>query len=60
MTKIVAAHDLELVKALCQRAVVLDEGEIVTDGSTERILNDISLLRAHGLAPEKKMAQAPG
>jgi len=49
MAKIVAAHDLELVKALCQRTVVLDRGEIVADGNTETVLNDISLLRAHGL-----------
>ena len=52
MTKIVASHDLELVRALCQRAIVLDKGEIVADDSTERILNNISLLRAHGLAPD--------
>ncbi len=52
VTKIVASHDLELVKALCQRAVVLDNGEIVADGSAEKILGDISLLRAHGLAPD--------
>jgi len=50
VTKIVATHDLELVKALCQRTVVMDEGKIVADGSTEAILSDISLLRAHGLA----------
>jgi cobalt/nickel transport system ATP-binding protein len=50
-TKIVAAHDLELVKALCQRTIILDEGKIVADDSTEKIVSDISLLRAHGLAP---------
>lgn len=51
-TKIVAAHDLELVKALCQRTIVLDGGKIVADDRTETILSDISLLRAHGLAPD--------
>ena len=51
VTKIIASHDLELVRALCQRTVVLDEGKIVADGSTESILNDILLLKAHGLAP---------
>ena len=50
MTKIVATHDLELVRALCGRTVVMDEGKIVADGNTEDILNDISLLKAHGLA----------
>ena len=52
VTKIVAGHDLELVRALCQRVVVLDEGKIVAEGSTASILSNISLLRAHGLAPE--------
>jgi len=51
VTKIVAAHDLELVRALCQRTVVMDEGKIVAGGSTESILSDVPLLRAHGLAP---------
>jgi cobalt/nickel transport system ATP-binding protein len=51
-TKIVATHDLELVKALCQRTIILDKGEIIAEGDTGRILNDISLLRAHGLAAD--------
>ena len=51
VTKMVAAHDLELVMALCPRTVVMDEGKIVSDASTKSILGDISLLRAHGLAP---------
>ena len=54
MTKVVASHDLELVKALCSRTVILDKGEIVSEGSTSSILSDISLLRLHGLAPEEK------
>lgn len=54
VTKIVASHDLELVQALCQRAVVLDEGRIVADDFTSRILFDVSLLEAHGLAPSNR------
>jgi cobalt/nickel transport system ATP-binding protein len=50
MTKIIATHDLELVRALCGRTVVMDEGKIVADGNTEDILDDITLLKAHGLA----------
>lgn len=52
MTKIVATHDLELVRALCSRTVILDRGQIVIDGATSLILNDKSLLAAHGLAPQ--------
>lgn len=51
MTKIVASHDLELVQVLCQRAIVVDHGEVIADGATSRILANIPLLRAHGLAP---------
>ncbi len=51
MTKIIASHDLELVQALCQRAIVFDRGRVVADGTTSHILADIPLLRAHGLAP---------
>jgi len=53
MTKIIASHDLDLVQALCQRAIILDHGEIVADGATSHILADIPLLRAHGLAPDE-------
>jgi len=52
MTKIVATHDLELVRALCSRTVILDRGQIVIDGATNIILNDKPLLAAHGLAPQ--------
>lgn len=54
MTKIIAAHDLEVVKTLCQRTILLDEGRVIADGSTEGILSNIPLLEAHGLAPPRK------
>ena len=54
VTKIVASHDLELVQALCQRAIVLDQGQVIADGATEHILADKRLLAAHGLAPAKR------
>jgi len=49
MTLIVASHDLELVRAVCRRVVILDEGKIVADGSAESLLSDVALLKAHGL-----------
>jgi len=51
MTKIIASHDLELVKALCQRTIVLDHGQVIADSTTDLILADMPLLRAHRLAP---------
>lgn len=51
MTKIIASHDMELIKALCERTVILDDRQIVADDLTENILSNMPLLRAHGLAP---------
>lgn len=51
ITKIIATHDLELVKILCPRTIILDEGKVVADGNTESIMRDLSLLWKHGLAP---------
>jgi len=48
-TKIVASHDLDLVKILCTRAIILDGGKVVADGTTEEILGDEKLLGEHGL-----------
>ena len=53
MTRIIASHDLELVQALCQRVIVFSKGRVIADGTTNCILADIPLLRAHGLAPPK-------
>ena len=48
-TKIIATHDLELVAEVCSRAIVMDEGSIVADGSTHKILSDELLMLSHGL-----------
>jgi len=58
ITKIIASHDLELVQALCHRAIVLDRGEVIVDGATSHILADKRLLSAHGLARNKPSREA--
>jgi len=55
ITKIIASHDLELVQALCQRAIVIDRGVVIADGATSHILADKRLLSTHGLAPAQKI-----
>ena len=47
---IIATHDLEMIRSMCTRVIVLDEGQIVADGDVETILGDTDLLAAHGLA----------
>jgi cobalt/nickel transport system ATP-binding protein len=49
VTRIIASHDLDLVKSLCPRVLIMDGGRIVADGRTEDLLRDKELLTAHGL-----------
>ncbi len=48
-TMLVATHDMRLVAQLCNRVVVMDEGEIVADGPADSLLYDAALMEAHGL-----------
>lgn len=48
-TKLIATHDLELAVELCSRAIVLDRGCIVAQGATRELLNNETLMLAHGL-----------
>ena len=48
-TLLVSTHDMLMVRELFPRMVIMDEGCVVADGSTETLLNDVPLLEAHGL-----------
>jgi cobalt/nickel transport system ATP-binding protein len=48
-TMLVASHDMRLVRDLCPRTVILDEGRIAADGPTHHLLADVELLEQHGL-----------
>jgi cobalt/nickel transport system ATP-binding protein len=48
-TKIIAAHDLELILQTCQRALVLDGGRLIAEGPARVLLGDAGLMDAHGL-----------
>jgi len=50
VTKVIVSHDMEMVRALCRRVVVVDAGSIVVDGATDEILANKELLAEHGLA----------
>jgi cobalt/nickel transport system ATP-binding protein len=40
LTQLIATHDLDLALELCDRTVVLNQGQIVYDGQTEAIMGD--------------------
>jgi energy-coupling factor transporter ATP-binding protein EcfA2 len=48
-------YNLEIVKTICRRTLVLDEEKVIADGPTEDILSDIPLLEAQGLAPPREV-----
>jgi cobalt/nickel transport system ATP-binding protein len=49
ITMLVSTHDMLLVYELFPRVVIMDEGRVVADGPTSKLLKDIALLEAHGL-----------
>ncbi|MCC6146748.1 MAG: ABC transporter ATP-binding protein [Anaerolineaceae bacterium] len=44
-TMVIATHDLELVRELATRTLVMSEGKIVADGATTQTLEDEGILR---------------
>jgi cobalt/nickel transport system ATP-binding protein len=48
-TMLVATHDIRMVIELFERSIIMDRGEIVVDGPTDKLLADEELLARHGL-----------
>ncbi len=48
-TQIIATHDLDLALDICSRTVILNQGEIVYDGCTLEVMNDLDFLRKNAL-----------
>lgn len=48
-TQLIATHDLEMVKELCPRIIILDNGVIAADGPTEDILSNPDLCALLGI-----------
>ncbi len=49
ITMLVSTHDLALAREIFPRMVIMDEGHIVADGPTAKLLDNVPLLEAHGL-----------
>ena len=48
-SRIITSHDLDMIMDTCDRVILLHEGRIAADGSTEDILKDKELLESCGL-----------
>lgn len=49
LTQLIATHDLDLALDLCNRTIVLNQGQVVRDGATEEVLSDRAFLEQHHL-----------
>jgi cobalt/nickel transport system ATP-binding protein len=49
LTMLVSTHDMQLVREIFPRMIVLDEGCVVADGTTESLMADPQFLEIHGL-----------
>ena len=49
LTQLIATHDLDLALELCDRTVVLSQGQVVYDGETERVMSNPEFLLQHAL-----------
>jgi len=58
-TKLIAAHDLEMILQICSRAVVLDGGKVMADGPVRAILGNAQLMEAHGLEVPHSLTHHP-
>ena len=49
LTQLIATHDLDMALELCDRTIVLSQGEIVFDGKTEQVMSNPDFLVQHSL-----------
>jgi cobalt/nickel transport system ATP-binding protein len=49
VTKLIAAHDLEMILQTCTRAVILDRGRVQADGPVREVFGNAALMETHGL-----------
>ncbi|HBL11622.1 MAG TPA: cobalt ABC transporter ATP-binding protein [Cyanobacteria bacterium UBA11162] len=49
LTQLIATHDLDLALELCDRTVILSQGQVVYDGATEQVMSNPHFLLEHSL-----------
>lgn len=48
-TKIIISHDLEMIREICSRLILLNNGELIASGEKDKILSNKKLLEDNGL-----------
>ena len=49
ISKIIATHDLDMAVECCSKVVLMNDGLIITQGDTKKILSNKKLLEQHNL-----------
>lgn len=58
-TLAIASHDLEFLLEVCDRVILIDQGQIISDGNIRQIMADQTLMEQHGLEkPHSLMSHA--
>jgi len=58
-TKIIATHDMDLVLDLCERTIILYQGEVLADGPTRELFQDEALLKKGHLEKPLRLQGCP-
>ena len=59
-TKIIASHDLDMALDLCERTIVISQGEVAADGPTREIFEDEASARRVPPGEAARDAGLPG
>ena len=57
---VVATCNMNFAAQLCDRAVLMDKGKIIVDGTVEEIMTDEKLMLGHGLEVATDLKNSPG
>ncbi len=60
MTILIVEHDMRLVMNLCQRLQVLDQGQLLAQGTPEEIQESPEVIKAYLGSPKGKILYSPG
>lgn len=58
-SRIITGHDLDMVFELCDRTIIIKDGEIAADGNTREVLTDARLLDECGLEMPFSLQNCP-
>ncbi len=58
-TKIIATHDMDMALDICERTIILHNGEITADGPTIDLFSNEALLKKSGLEKPLRMQACP-